>query len=288
VDNVILGHISPFISNEKTMNTIRRFIRKCELSGIPIFSLDELADYFEDIPRSNYYSPQMDWGNKIVAPLGKLYRIDVPIIGVFGTSSKQGKFTLQLELRRRFLSDGYALKQIGTEPTSPLFGCDACYHFGFNAKMNIPHFEMVTYINYLMHELISTPTDLMLVGCQSATIPSDFSNLKNLAVQQLEYLIATQPDVVLLCINYNDTLDYVKRTIAAIESISEATVIGAAFLPIKQEILPNNQIVNYTASQDEANIFINLMSNKLSLPVYNIANEDALDKAYRQIIQELS
>lgn len=51
-----------------------------------------------------------------------LYRISTPVLAVCGTSSKQGKFTLQLELRKRFCEMGYKVGQIGTEPNSLLLG----------------------------------------------------------------------------------------------------------------------------------------------------------------------
>lgn len=48
-----------------------------------------------------------------------------PIVAICGTSSKQGKFHIQLELRKRFQSNGYKLFQTSTEPTGYLFGMDS-------------------------------------------------------------------------------------------------------------------------------------------------------------------
>ena len=44
------------------------------------------------------------------------------MLAIVGTSPSQGKYNLQLALRRRFLNDGYEIGQIGTEPTAQLFG----------------------------------------------------------------------------------------------------------------------------------------------------------------------
>lgn len=38
-----------------------------------------------------------------------------PVIGVFGTSSKQGKFTLQLAMKSEFNRRGIGVDSIGTE-----------------------------------------------------------------------------------------------------------------------------------------------------------------------------
>ena len=43
---------------------------------------------------------------------GKLRKTGMPVIMVCGTSSKQGKFHVQLELRKRFLQDGYIIFQV--------------------------------------------------------------------------------------------------------------------------------------------------------------------------------
>jgi len=49
-----------------------------------------------------------------IVPFGKLYKNDIPILGIFGTRSKQGKWSLQMELRKRLLADGYVVGLLGT------------------------------------------------------------------------------------------------------------------------------------------------------------------------------
>ena len=56
--------------------------------------------------------------------------VDVPVLGVFGTSAQQGKFTVQLALRRELLRRGYRIGQIGTEHQSELFGMDFALPIG--------------------------------------------------------------------------------------------------------------------------------------------------------------
>jgi hypothetical protein len=284
--NVVIGHISPFVISKRVMGAIHNFVKMCINLDLHIFSLDELSDYFIDIPSQSYFSPQMNWEKKSITPFGKLHRIDVPVVGIFGTSSRQGKFTLQIELRKRFLNDGYLLKQIGTEPTSPLFGIDACYHFGFNSKMQISHFDMVTYINYLQHNLLQADTDVLLIGCQSATVPNNFGNINDISLHQMEFLIAVQPDIVFLCVNFSDNFKYIERTIMAIESLADTKVIGLAFLPIKQEIQINNQITNKQISDEEITNFKDDLSSRFNIPAFAISSE--ADLVYETVINALS
>ncbi len=52
--------------------------------------------------------------------------VDKPVLGVFGTSSQQGKFTVQLALRRQLMKMNLNLGQIGTEHHSGLFAFSIC------------------------------------------------------------------------------------------------------------------------------------------------------------------
>lgn len=66
--------------------------------GIQVYSLDDYSDIFGK--NSLYFSPGLhDVNDFRTLPFGKLYKFSKPVVGVFGTSSKQGKFTLQLYMR---------------------------------------------------------------------------------------------------------------------------------------------------------------------------------------------
>ena len=82
-----------------------------------------------------------------------LYRIATPIIGVFGTSSKQGKFTLQLKLRELLLKQGYSVGEIGTEPTSQLFGKEYVFPMGYNSTVYIEHNDIISYLNAALYDI---------------------------------------------------------------------------------------------------------------------------------------
>ena len=53
--------------------------------------------------------------------------------------------------------------------------------------------------------------------------------------QQYAFLVATQPDAVILCINYFDELEYIRRTVQFIESSSPSKVIAFVVFPVKLE-----------------------------------------------------
>ena len=161
-----------------------------------------------------------------------LYRISRPVIGVFGTSSRQGKFTLQLKLRELFLERGYSVGQIGTEPSALLYGMDYVFPIGYNASVHIAGFDTIRYLNHIINVLCEKDNDIILLGSQSGTVPFDTGNLVQYNIPQYEFLLGSQPDIVILCINPFDDFDYIVRTIKFIESSVDCKVLSLVVFPM--------------------------------------------------------
>ena len=112
-----------------------------------IYCFDDISNIIQKhaLSSDKIYYPNTTIENIDPIPLGMLYRPWVPMLGVYGTTSKQGKFTLQLILREKFLRDDYCVGQIGTEPSAYLFDMDLCFHFGYHSTTNINRQNMVSY-----------------------------------------------------------------------------------------------------------------------------------------------
>ena len=162
---------------------------------------------------------------------GKLYLVGKPVVAVFGTSSRQGKFSLQLAMRKEFTSLGYTVGQLGTEPQSLLFGFDEAFPCGYGTELSLDEQTTISYINYLLHKIEAKNPDIIIVGAQSGTIPYAMYNLRNNSPYQHELLLASNPDAVVLCINFFDELEYIKRTITYIEALSESKVVALSMFP---------------------------------------------------------
>ncbi|MGI0010738.1 MAG: hypothetical protein ACREAE_04980, partial [Nitrosopumilaceae archaeon] len=74
---------------------------------------------------------------KILKDVPEKKAFDTPVLGVFGTSAQQGKFTLQLALRYELQKRGYRVGQIGTEHQSGCFGIDFTFPSGYGAENSI-------------------------------------------------------------------------------------------------------------------------------------------------------
>jgi len=162
---------------------------------------------------------------------GKLQQINTPVLGVYGTSSKQGKFSLQLNLRRRLQKDGFAVGQIATEPTGYLFGMDYTIPTGYNRSVHIAQESMALFLNDIMHECSLNEPSIILTGCQSSTLAPTWVHHSQLAFSQYEFLIGTLPDGILLVVNKFDRIRYIQRTIAFIEAAADSPVIACVISP---------------------------------------------------------
>jgi uncharacterized NAD-dependent epimerase/dehydratase family protein len=228
-DTLILGHLDE-MSNLINKGLLREnLIKQAIEHNKQVFSFDDVSKIFT---HDAVYCPIVS--QKDVPPdrLGKLYRIDKPVVSVYGTSSRQGKFTLQLLLRKKLQDIGYTIGQIGTEPSALLYGMDYTYPMGYNSSVYIHGPDAIRYLNHIMHQLCEKQCDIIISGSQSGTIPYDTGNMSQYTLYQYEFLMGTQPDAVVLCINPFDEPEYISRTIKFIESAVDCTVIALVVFPM--------------------------------------------------------
>ena len=120
IDTLIIGHISqiqyyvPDIKNQ--------ILSKCIQQHINVYSLDTyLIDKY--ITKFNQNALMIRCPIIKINDIkknGKLYQISIPIVLVVGTSSNQGKFSLQIELKKQFENNKYEVGFLASEPTGEL------------------------------------------------------------------------------------------------------------------------------------------------------------------------
>jgi hypothetical protein len=238
-DTLILGHTNEleFFSSTQIR---KRLIELCRKHKKNIFSFDD--ELFDADTRTTFANDGLNLYFPAIAPdampetMGKMYLLKTPVLGVFGTSSQQGKFTLQLELRKRFLRDGYAIGQLGTEPESLLFGMDWVYPFGYRGTISVNPYANIQYLNYCMAEMDRKDYDMVIVGTQSGVIPMLYSQIDNFPLDCMNFLLGTRPDAVILCINPHDQLDDIKRTASGIEALGKCKVIACSLFPLATQM----------------------------------------------------
>lgn len=287
-DTLIIGHINML---EKIINTdIRKYLMlKCKLHKKNIYSFDFISN---DKTKAEYdlhiFSPFINSKMLPQNTFGKLYHIDKPVIGIFGTGSKQGKFTLQLILRKFFQNAGYKVGHIGTEPSSLLFGCERVYPMGYENSVDTKGFDSVSLLNKYMFD-ISKETEIIIVGSQANTVPPLMGNQCYYTTKQIEFLLGTQPDAVILCFNAHDDEEYIARTIKTIENIIETQVIAAVMFPLKmKEGWAGINGVMESVTECDRISFEQFYKEKFNIPMYLLDDKNDMENLYNDCIRYFS
>lgn len=291
-DTLILGHIDTLAGRTGKAGLRSEIINKMLEHHKQIYSFDELCE--EELPKDSVFRAMVDWPEVRMEdvpanPQGKLYRIGKPVLGVFGTSSKQGKFTLQLTLRERLERRGICIGQIGTEPSALLYGMDAVYPMGYNGSVHITDTDAVRYLNFKMHQLCEKECQLILVGSQSGTVPYDVGNIGQYNLSQYFFLQGTLPDAALLCINSYDDIEHVKRTVQFLQAATETEVIALVVYPME---LRSEQTGIYGGLKELSEASYQKLRQEYeaacSLPVMRLGQEQDMEKVTDLVISYFS
>lgn len=233
----------------------------------------------------NLFYPEISSDNVPHYNCSKLYKTTIPVLGVFGTSSKQGKFTLQRNLISRFNKLGYNTGAISTEPSGYLFGSDYVFHFGYNSGMNMYPWEIISILNSMVFGVQSKGKDILISGCQSGTIHYDNSQLDSFSIKQYSFLLGIQADCVILSVNPHDDMNYVKRTIQFIESLDFGKVLALVVFPVMAgQSLTGVGYRSKTLSQEEIQEIKRKYTNEFGLPVFDLGSDDDMDTLTEKII----
>lgn len=180
-DTFILGHTDEIEALIRKDAYITSLINQILSKNKYIYAFDDLSNTIDRnfilYNKEKIFYPKLKKQNLEKFPFGKLYKQSKPVLGVFGTSSQQGKFTLQLILRENLINKGYTVGQIGTEPTAFLFGMDDCFHFGYNSTLEITRYDTIEYMNAKINQISESKADIIIAGCQSGTITYNPGNL---------------------------------------------------------------------------------------------------------------
>lgn len=223
-DTLICGHLGE-ISQILGYDILEKIVEKCSKHAKQLICFDNITKYLERFPNLCVWYPSTHPSMVPSYRFNKLRSPNVPIIGVFGTSSRQGKMTVQLMLREAFKQSGVKVKNVGSEPESVLFGFEYAYVFGYESTDLLMPYEMVQVLNEAVYELEKDECELVIVGSQSGTVPHQLRSLDMIPYKQYLFLLGTQPDSIILCVNGFDSEEYIKRTIAFFQSTVNAYVI---------------------------------------------------------------
>lgn len=289
IDTLIIGHVEHLLRNINHSTLLQELLNQAVEHEKYVFCFDDVSRYVNDrnqkfirYPAVNEYD--LPWDH-----CGKLYRYSKPILGIFGTSSQQGKFTLQLALRKLFLEEGYNIGQIGTEPSALLFGMDYVFPMGYNSSVYIQDFDVILYLNDIVNQLCQKGKDIIIAGSQSGSITYDMGNLQQYSIHQYQFLLGIQPEAIILCVNPYDEIKYLERTIMFLESSIDTKVIAIVVFPkdIKSDwkgMYGTKELM----TEDKYNQFKEQLKKRFDKPVFRLGDEEDIRKLFEEVVNYFS
>ncbi len=218
--------------------------------------------------------------------------VDVPVLGVFGTSAQQGKFTLQLILRRHLLHLGYRVGQIGTEHHAALFGMDGAFPMGYAPNVSLPLQYYVPYLDYKLRQLSQQKQpDLIVVGSQSGTIPYDVHEHRTHSLTSTAFLLGTKPDACILVVNSIDADEYIQDTINSLRALAKAPTLLLAMSDQKKYIRAaygRTFVKADSMTAEEIARILNRLEDRFSLPAVSILSEEGQQRMVDTVVNHFA
>lgn len=287
-DTLVVGHCSKLKLFLKDKNSVSRIIGKAIQLGKKVFLFDPPQDK-ELRKNSLVFFPQDVFECDGRNNFKKLYYISKPILAVAGTSSRQGKFSFQLEMKRRFEKSGYNVGGIGTEPHSELFGFNKVFACGFDSQLGMSLDSLVQVVNEMLWEISGNDPDIIIVGLQAGLIPQNYNDLRTYPLVHQIFLQGVRPDALFLCFNPDDDFDTVNNCIKTAEGLSGGKVIGLICFP---QILEKRWIadINHFKPMDLQTVekVKQHFERRFKLPVYILGDNEEMDAAYNDCISFFS
>lgn len=211
-----------------------------------------------------------------LAPLQEYYS---PTICVIGTGSVQGKFTVQMTLKRLLEKLEYKVSFISTEPQGILFNSDFIFPFGYNPPIdiNIGEWSKILQITFQAIQKAKNP-EIFITGIQGGVIPKYSVNIgiEGSQLKQLAFILGVYPDAIICTISPHDEIDFIKKTISVTNSYVSGQLIFYSLSPYTYKSKDNilDRSLMYRLSDEEYEKCRIRMENELGKPVLNIKDEN--------------
>lgn len=263
-------------------------IKNAIAAKVNIYSFDPLYSYI-DILHDNeirYYFPSVTENDVPQNTFGKLYKVFKPVVGIFGTSSQQGKFSLQLELKKQLELNEYNVGTIGTEPHSLLFNFDNVFPMGYNSTVYIQNNEIILYLNNIINNMCLQGKEIILAASQAQSVPYYCNNLLEYPTMQYHFALGIKPDAIILCINYYDEAAYIKNTMYALMGLTDADIIAFVIYPITYSEDWNGLYGNskHKITIEEFKCKAELLMQEFHIPVYMLGDKMHMSKLCQDVI----
>lgn len=286
VDTIILGHLGGI--NKLLGQDYRRvLLQKAINEGVNIYSFDPLDQYLDLLNSTSikFFYPRVTKDDVPHNTFGKLYKNDKPVLGIYGTSSQQGKFSLQLSIKQVLEKMGYSVGTIGTEPHSLLFGMDVVFPMGYNSTVKLSNHDIVVYLNAQINKLCRK-REIILTSTQAQIVPYYCNNMLEFPNMQYHFALGTQPDAILMCVNIHDEIPYIRNSIYTLMGLTGANVIAFVVFPVTYVNDWKGALGNMKrkVTEEEFEQFADILKKEFRKPAYLLGNEHHIERICQDII----
>lgn len=213
-----------------------------------------------------------------------------PVVGVFGTGTQQGKFTVQMMLRICLRNLGYKVLNLGTEIQSELFGFESMYPMEINSSIKFDQWNIIEYLQGQMRKLELQNPDIIIVGSQSGVIPHSYAiPSTNYTLPSIAFLMGTLPHAYILTINPDDDRKYIWESIHTLEYIGKGKVVLLVFSDCPRRIIQRSFVtINVKLSQNEIETIEKDLESEFSIPATEVMSEKGKKKLVNIILNYFS
>ena len=299
-DTLILGYVDE-LGRISERDVLRESIQTAIDKGANVFSFLSVpsADYDDLHALAHSKGLRIEYPHISLAHVQDLLEdppppsaTDTPIVGVFGTSSQQGKFTLQLALRKQLLDRGYKVGQVGTEHQAELFGIDFAFPMGYAPALELPLEMYTSYLDLKVKEICHFQgPDIVIVGSQSGTIPYDVDEHTTHTMPAIAFLLGTKPDACILVVNSIDPDEYIEDTMNAIRALVKSPTILLAMSDKEKHIRTAYSRAWVTPRQmpnEEIRTKLGHLEDRFGVPAVNIVSEQGQEKLVDTVVKHFA
>ena len=296
-DTLILGYVDE-LGRISGRDFLRESVQTALNNGLNVFSFVPLPfEGYEDLHHSarmknlkiTYPWVAPDALQTAIEDPNRYDRVQIPVLAVCGTGPQQGKFTVQLALRRSLLSMGFRVGQLGTEHHSELFGFDAAFPMGYASPLAMPVQLFAPFLDFTMREIahVGKP-DILIAGSQSGTIPYDIGLPDTHTLASIAFLFGVKPDGCVLVVNSIDSYAYIRDTIAAIKALAKVPTVLLAMSDKEKNVQTaygRTWIKPRQLSRTEISDRLRNLEDSFSLPAFEISDGHSQRSMTDQIVK---
>ncbi len=129
------------------------------------------------------------------------YKINVPVLIVFGLEENTDKFEVQMGLREEFISRGYKVSSISSRGDSDILGVHSIPEFMFENEICVAD-KIILYNHYVKEIELDEKPEIIIIGIPGGVIPYDSFNHNNYGIMAFEISNAVPCDCAVMCSPY--------------------------------------------------------------------------------------